>query len=101
MRAFVSLLLLSAPGLLCAGLANAAEPGLQAGKPVCSHYEGTTGTPVKPADSRAKPTSTNTAAGPAATATSGGGLRTLGGDGSELRPNNAPRWQAFLPGMFR
>lgn len=99
MRAFVSLLLLSAPMLACAGLAHAAEPG-QVGKPVCTHYEGTA---TKPADTRNKPVSAAaaSAASPSATPSSGSGLRPLGGDGSELRPNNAPRWQAFLPGMFR
>lgn len=101
MRAFVSLLLLSAPLLACAGFAHAAEPGQPVGKPVCAHYEGAA---AKAADSRGKPvaaSSPTAAASTAVTASSGGGLRTLGGDGSELRPNNAPRWQAFLPGMFR
>lgn len=100
MRAFVSLLLLSSPLLACAGLARAAEPG-QVGKPVCTHYEGVA---AKPAGVRNKATGIGAAVGAAAAApapAAASGLRTLGGDSSDLRPNNAPRWQAFLPGMFR
>ncbi len=99
MRRLVCLFVLFVPSLVFAGVAHAAVAGASS-KPVCSHYEGNlpkavvakAATPAVPASSAA------VAATPAAPAVP---VRASGGDLTELRPHDAPRWQSFLPGMFR
>lgn len=103
MRTLVLLFVLAAPSLMfCCAARAAASADL--GKPVCTHYDDSS----KAADGHANPAasgaSTSTVAG--SPAPSPGGLSPAttaksGGSASDMRARNAPRWQAFLPGMFR
>ena len=104
MRNLALLFVLAMPSLVCAGVAHAAASA-DVTKPVCTHYDDTSS---KAADARA----TQAASGASATGTVTGSAPSpvtmapastikSGGSPTELRPHNAPRWQAFLPGMFR
>lgn len=98
MRHLVMLWVLALPSVLFCSNVFAATPAIT-GKPVCAHYDETAAASRRndtpPAATAA--TSTRVDAG-AATAPS---LLRSGGGSSDLRPHDAPRWQAFLPGMFR
>lgn len=99
MRRFVCLFIMIVPPLACAGVAEAAVTGV-AGKPVCTHYEGA---PPKAVTKTAPPVKAPAQAAVAASAPVAPAVstRTSGDDMSDLRPHDSPRWQSFLPGMFR
>ncbi|HTA65063.1 MAG TPA: hypothetical protein VK753_06125 [Xanthomonadaceae bacterium] len=101
MRTFVLLFVLALPPLAICG-ASYAKGSADIGKPVCTHYD----------DAASKATDAHTNAGaasaPVASASSATPASTIpaasaktGGTSSEMRQRNSPRWQAFLPGMFR
>ncbi|MBS0211698.1 MAG: hypothetical protein JSR26_00775 [Proteobacteria bacterium] len=102
MRNTIVLFVLIAPSLAFGGVAQAATRG-DVGKPVCNRYEEA----APKAAAHAAPTSSTAStvgAGTAANTSSGtatSGMIGSGGGSSDLRPHDGPRWQAFLPGMFR
>lgn len=100
MRTVILVGVLCIPSMVAFGNARAAAP-VAVSKPVCAHYDETpasgrnnaaTGTVVAASDATHPDTSVQT---------SPSLLRSGGGSSSDLRPHDAPRWQAFLPGMFR
>ncbi|HEV2606608.1 MAG TPA: hypothetical protein VGT79_01375 [Xanthomonadaceae bacterium] len=108
MRTFVLLLLFTMPPLVACGAAYA-KTTAEIGKPVCTHYDDAA-KPAQPATSAGVATSSSTAAvGPvvATTAPSVANVSSAttkqksGGTSGMMRPHDAPRWQTFLPGMFK
>ncbi|MBS0194762.1 MAG: hypothetical protein JSR34_10995 [Proteobacteria bacterium] len=100
MRNAIVLFVLIAPMLAFGGVAHAATR-TEIGKPVCNHYDETA---PKAATTHASPAPAASVAGAASVTPSVGsssGMIGSGGGSSELRPHDGPRWQAFLPGMFR
>ena len=104
MRTFVLLIVLAIPLLVLGGIARAGAAN-DIGKPVCSHYDESAS---KSSDTHAMQQNANVAAAPGTSA--GPSASTVlappptaksGGSPTELRQHNSPRWQAFLPGMFR
>jgi hypothetical protein len=109
MRNFILLLLFTMPPLVACGAAYA-KTSVEIGKPVCTHYDDAT-KPEQPATSAgvAAPASSTAIANPAvattapstANAASAATKQKSGGTSSMMRPHDAPRWQTFLPGMFK
>lgn len=99
MRTFVLLFVLALPALLSCSLARAAASG-DLGKPVCTHYDDSASKATDAHASTAASGSANPGAAAPSSASLGASARS-GGSPSELHGHNAPRWQAFLPGMFR
>lgn len=104
MRNFVLLLILAMPPLVACGAAHA-KASADIGKPICSHYDDAIKAPAAraPSDAQADaaaPAAASPAATPAVAGTpvvAGKG----GGTSSMTHTRAAPRWQTFLPGMFR
>jgi hypothetical protein len=107
MRTFVLLLLFTMPPLVACGAAYA-NTSTQIGKPVCTHYDDATkpeqratSAGVAPASSTAATPAIATSAPSNANAGSAAAKQKSGGTSSMMRPHDAPRWQTFLPGMFK
>jgi hypothetical protein len=108
MRTFVLLLLFSLPPLAACGVAYA-KTSAEIGKPVCTHYDdaakaqrSATSAGVAPAN----PTTVSsvaiaTVAPSIVNAGSATTKQKSGGTSGMMRPHDAPRWQTFLPGMFK
>jgi hypothetical protein len=108
MRTFFMLLLFTIPPLVACSAAYA-KASTEIGKPVCTHYD----EPAKPeqpvTSAGVLPANASVTATPAVVATapstaSAGSATTKqksGGTSGMMRPHDAPRWQTFLPGMFK
>jgi len=108
MRTFFLLLLFTMPPLVACSAAYA-KTSTEIGKPVCTHYDD----PAKPeqpvAPAGVVPASSTATVGPAVAATapssaisgSATAKQKSGGTSGMMRPHDAPRWQTFLPGMFK
>ena len=108
MRTFVLLLALMMPPIVACSVVYAKTSSTDIGKPVCTHYDDA----AKPAHQVAAETAaivapalaaTNSAAMTTAASGGGSGPQSKGGGGTagSMRPHGAPRWQTFLPGMFK
>lgn len=108
MRTFFLLLLFAMPPLVACSAAYA-KSTVEIGKPVCTHYDDAT----KP-EQRATSTDVASASSPgtgspaiAATGPIAAGAGNVasqpkgGGTSGMMHPRTAPRWQTFLPGMFK
>jgi hypothetical protein len=108
MRTFVLLLLFTMPPLAACSAAYA-KTTAEIGKPVCTHYDDATKPEQRAASAGAVTSSSPATAGAAvattAPSTANAGSATTkqksGGTSSMMRPHDAPRWQTFLPGMFK
>jgi len=109
MRTFVLLLLFTMPPLAACSAAYA-KTTAEIGKPVCTHYDDATKPEQRATASAGAVTSSSPATAGAAVATTApstanaGSATTKqksGGTSSMMRPHDAPRWQTFLPGMFK
>jgi len=108
MRTFVLLLLFTMPPLVACSAAYA-KTSVEIGKPVCTHYDDSTKTEQPATSAGVVPASSAATASPAvattAPSTASAGSATTkqksGGTSSMMRPHDAPRWQTFLPGMFK
>ena len=103
MRTFVLLFVLALPPLVACGTAYAKASSTDIGKPVCTHYDDA----AKSADASAKSDPGTASAATNGTATSPMAAAPAqpvvkgGGSSSAMHQHSSPRWQAFLPGMFR
>lgn len=100
MRTFVLLFVLTMPMFVVCSAAHAkASSDRDPSKPVCTHYDDAS----KSADGGgSSTTATATSTTSALTATSTQTSVKTGGSSSVMHQHNSsPRWQAFLPGMFR
>ncbi len=113
MRTFALLLLLTMPPIVVCSAAYA-KTSVEIGKPVCMHYDDATKSAQQSAVAVASTSQVAaTAAAPAiaATAPPGSSARNAlaqpsaqpktGGTSGMMRPHDGPRWQTFLPGMFK
>ena len=108
MRTFVLLLLFSIPPLAACGVAYA-KTSTEIGKPVCTHYDDATKAERPATSAGVAPASsitvTTVAVATAAPSIANPGSATIkqksGGTSGMMRPHDAPRWQTFLPGMFK
>lgn len=108
MRTFVLLLLFTMPPLVACGAAYA-KTSAEIGKPVCTHYDDAAKSEQPATSPSVSPASTIAAVSPAigatsvstVTAASTSTKQKSGGTASMMRPHDAPRWQTFLPGMFK
>ena len=108
MRTFALLLLLTMPPLVACGAAYA-KTSVEIGKPVCTHYDDAAKSaqqtvvataPANPVVATASPVVVATT--PAITNIRNASAQPkTGGTSSMMRPRDAPRWQTFLPGMFK
>jgi hypothetical protein len=105
MRTLALLFVLALPPLAACGAAYAKASSADIGKPVCTHFDDA----AKSADASAK---TDPGTASAANATNGTATSPMaaapaqatiksGGSSGALHQHSSPRWQAFLPGMFR
>ena len=108
MRTFVLLLLFAMPPLVACGAAYA-KTTAEIGKPVCTHYDdasksaqqaGVATAPATPVAATASPIVVATVPATASVKNASAQAKT-GGTSSMMRPHDAPRWQTFLPGMFK
>jgi hypothetical protein len=107
MRTFALLLVFTMPMLVACNAADA-KVSNDIGKPVCTHFDDSA-KPVQRAgvDAAAAPAgAVGTPVATTATATTVGASQPAaqvkgGGTSSLARPHGAPRWQTFLPGMFK
>ena len=108
MRTFVLLLLFTMPPLAACSAAYA-KTSVEIGKPVCTHYDDSAkaGQPATPAAvaTATSPATVSPAVATTAPSNAGAGSAATkqksGGTSSMMRPRDAPRWQTFLPGMFK
>jgi hypothetical protein len=109
MRTFVLLLVLMTPPLVVCGAAYAAK-STDIGKPVCTHFDDSTKSTqhatAEPASSAAMASASTPPANSSVASTTGAGSATTsqsksGGTAGMMRPHGGPRWQTFLPGMFK
>jgi hypothetical protein len=98
MRTFALLLLIALPPLLICGTAYA-KSSTDFSKPVCSHYDDSAKAASASADTTTAPAATNPAAPVAVAAATSATPPVKSGGTAHVR--SAPRWQTFLPGMFR
>ncbi|MEO8743301.1 MAG: hypothetical protein ABI365_08935 [Lysobacteraceae bacterium] len=108
MRSFVLLLVFAIPPLVACGAAYA-KTATDIGKPVCMHFDESSKPTSRIAATATTATSVSTAntksmvsvPTPSATNPVGAVQARDGGAVDAMRGQNAPHWQAFLPGMFR
>jgi len=108
MRTFFLLLLFTMPPLVACSAAYA-KTTADIGKPVCTRYDDAT-KPEQRATSTEAVSASATATSSPAVATTGpitAGTGNIapqakdGGTSGMMHPRTAPRWQTFLPGMFK
>jgi hypothetical protein len=107
MRNFALLLLLTMPPLVVCSAAYA-KTSVEIGKPVCTHYDDAAKSaqqavataPVNQVAATTSPVVVATAPVTSGVKNASAQPKT-GGTSSMMRPHDAPRWQTFLPGMFK
>jgi hypothetical protein len=113
MRAFALLLLLTIPPLVVCSAAYA-KTSVEIGKPVCTHYDdaaksarqsAVVGASTNPVATTASATAVTPAivatVSPVTSARNASVQPKTGGTSGMMRPHDGPRWQTFLPGMFK
>lgn len=113
MRTFVLLLAFMLPVLGACSAASAKAPADDLGKPVCTHFDDATkattlhvsavGVAAVATAPVVPPTGAAAVAMSSSVVTGSAGVQAKDGGGTSgsVRPHGAPRWQAFLPGMFK
>ncbi len=107
MRTFVLLLVFVMPALgACSAASAQTTPVI--GKPVCAHYDDAAKPAAHAASATAAPTAAtttvtaSTGAVPASNASAVGAMQPKsGGTDGFGHARSGPRWQTFLPGMFK
>ncbi|HTD28021.1 MAG TPA: hypothetical protein VK660_01390 [Xanthomonadaceae bacterium] len=115
MRTFVLFLALMVPPLVALGVAYG-KSSTEIGKPVCTHFDDatksahhavggaatTTSASTPPVNSASAATTASTTTSTTASAGSAVAPQIKSGAATgSMRARGAPRWQTFLPGMFR
>jgi hypothetical protein len=105
MRALVLLFVFVLLAFVVHGVAYAKTP-TDIGKPVCTHYDDNAKPAPRPnveAGALPAPVAPPTTAYISTTPTTGNVTTTQakGSSSGFMRPRSAPRWQTFLPGMFK
>ena len=102
MRIFVLLFIFMMPALAICSATYAKSP-TEIGKPVCAHFDDNAKSAPRASTSTEAAATTTAIATNANPSIPGGAApaQPKGGASGFARPHNAPRWQTFLPGMFK